>query len=52
MMNELFEEMKNHKITYVCFYGDKFKIEIQGGIKIQASSASLIVEVLKALRGQ
>lgn len=51
-MNELFEEMKNHKITYVCFYGDKFKVEIQGGMKIQSRSPSLMVEVLKALRGQ
>lgn len=52
-MSELFEEMKNHKFTYVFFHRDTFKVEFEGGgEQIQASSAELLARILKAIRGK
>ncbi len=51
-MRELFEEMKNHKFTYVFFHRDTFKVEFEGGEQIQASSAELLARILKAIRGK
>lgn len=49
-MDELFEEMKRHKLTYVFFHGDTFKVEIEGGEQIQTSSPGLMVKCLRAIR--
>lgn len=51
-MKELFEEMKNHKLTYVFFYGDTFKVEFEDGEQIIASSAALLTRMLKAIRSE
>lgn len=48
-MDELFEEMKRHKLTYVFFHRDTFKVEIEGGEHIQTSSPGLMVKCLRAV---
>ena len=49
-MDELFEEMKRHKLAYVFFHRDTFKVEIEGGEHIQTSSPGLMVKCLRAVR--
>lgn len=49
-MDELFEEMKRHKLTYVFFHRDTFKVEIEGGEQLQTSSPGLMVKCLRAIR--
>lgn len=51
-MNELFEEMKNHELTYVYFYRDTFRVEFGDGEQVQASSPELLTKILKAIRGK
>lgn len=55
-MTELFEEMKNHKLTYVFIRADSrasaFKVELENGEEVQANSAELLTKILKAIRGE
>ncbi|MHA0866161.1 hypothetical protein ACR9HT_17855 [Enterobacter wuhouensis] len=50
MMAELFEEMKNHKLTYVFIRTNTFKVELENGEEVQANSAALLTKILKAIR--
>lgn len=50
-MTELLEEMKNHKLTYVYFYRKTFKVQLEDGEEIQASTPQLLTAFLKALGG-
>lgn len=50
-MKELLEEMKNHKLTYVYFYRNTFKVEFEDGERVEASSPELLTMILQAIRG-
>lgn len=49
-MKELLEEMKNHKLAYVFFHCKQFKVWLESGEEIQASSAELLTKFLRSLR--
>lgn len=51
-MIELLEEMKNHKLAYVYFHRNTFKVEFADGEQVQASSPELLTKILKAIRSE
>lgn len=49
-MEELFEELKHHKLEEVHFIVDHYKVALSGGSTISSGTCEDLLEILKALR--
>lgn len=49
-MEELFEELKHHKLEEVHFIIDHYKVTLLGGSTISSGACEDLLEVLRALR--
>lgn len=49
-MEELFEELKHHRLERVWFIAEKFEVTLFGGSTISSETCEDLLEILKALR--
>ena len=49
-MNDLFEELKHHRLTKVDFTANRYKVVTLGGEEISTSTPELMVKLLRYLR--